>query len=158
MDSLKRGLTVVPLCGGKGAKWSLRGGGDKKGRVSKAPLRSFFTFLCRYLCEKKMPTSQTSGAIMCETASVPKSLAPDPRRPGLVLWECRRCALSVSIGSVIGSLLAQGPGDLSCAEKAVVRVMYGCCNPLSESPDVYPAPYFLLLKEPGPGILNPRRD
>lgn len=84
---------------------------------------------------------------------------PDPHK--LMLWKRWRYKLSVSaaaIGSVIGSLLAQGPGDLSSAEKAVVTVIYGCCNPCNESPDVYPTPYFLLLKEPGPGVLNLRRD
>lgn len=65
---------------------------------------------------------------------------------------------AVLIGSVIGSFLAQGPGDLSFVEKGVVSVIYGCCNPCSESPDVYPTPYFLLLKEPEPGTLNLRRD
>lgn len=70
---------------------------------------------------------------------------------------CYRC-YTVAIGSVIGSLLAQGPGDLSSDEKGVVIVIYGCCNPCNESPDVYPTPYFLLLKEPRPGILNLRRD
>lgn len=64
---------------------------------------------------------------------------------------------AVAIGSVIGSLLAQGPGDLSSAEKGVVTVIYGCCNPRSESPDVYPTPYFLLLKGPSTGILNLRK-
>lgn len=78
-----------------------------------------------------------------------------------MLWERWRYSLSVSaaaIGSVTGSLLAQGPGDLSSAERGVVTVIYGCCNPCSESPDVYPTPYFLLLKGPRPGILNLRRD
>ena len=78
-----------------------------------------------------------------------------------MLWKRWRYTLSVSavaIGSVMGSLLAQGPGYLSSAERGVVTVIYGCCNPCSESPDVYPTPYFLLLKEPWPGILNLRRD
>jgi len=31
---------------------------------------------------------------------------------------------------------------LSSAERGVVTVIYGRCNPCSESPDVYPTPYF----------------
>lgn len=33
---------------------------------------------------------------------------------------------------------SQGPGKLSPHEKRVVTVIYGCSNPLSESPDIYP--------------------
>lgn len=69
---------------------------------------------------------------------------------------CYQC-YTVAIGSVIGSLLAQGPGDLSSAEKGVVIVIYGCCNPCNESPDVYPTPYFLLLKRAPTGDPKPEK-
>lgn len=55
---------------------------------------------------------------------------------------------TAEIGSVIGALLHPGPGYLSSAEKRLVTVMYGCCNPSMESPDVYPTPCFLLLLPP----------
>lgn len=161
MDSSE--VIFTPLCFIAGRKWNRVMGNERQSLWKDTWSKHFSWVLFRLSLpfqrcpQAKHQVRQSAKILRCWAENTQK---PDPHKNDSMLWKRWRYILSVSvavIGSVIGSPLAPGPGNLSSTEKGVVTVIYGCCNPCSESPDVYPTPYFLLLKRALTGNPKPEK-